>query len=293
MTRISSIDIFSNFTGVYCFGFNGKESDSEGMGGGLSTYDYGFRIYNPSLGKFLSVDPLCSKYPQLTCFQFASNSPEWAIDFDGLEARIAIYGEGSDVKTFQTRALDCKKKCDLTKTIGVSTGSNFLKTLKLCTSEFGSIQAVACYSHGWNQGLIFNPGSGFYISNSEYGDVNRSDIQDLETEIAAGNVKFEEDAVVVFVSCNLAKAHGNTSFAEDFTARTGVTTIAADGQVGPQNRNKKPTGNAISKSWYKFQNIDGEIKRTYLGKTISPADIINDIKPIKSKNAVLLEIENE
>jgi hypothetical protein len=27
------------------------------MGGGGSTYDYGFRIYNPNIGKFLGVDP--------------------------------------------------------------------------------------------------------------------------------------------------------------------------------------------------------------------------------------------
>jgi RHS repeat-associated protein len=44
--------------GVYHFWFNGKELDEEGMGGGGSTYDYGFRIYNAQLGKFLSVDPL-------------------------------------------------------------------------------------------------------------------------------------------------------------------------------------------------------------------------------------------
>ena len=43
---------------AYRYGFNGKELDPEGMGGGQSTYDYGFRIYNPALGKFLSVDPL-------------------------------------------------------------------------------------------------------------------------------------------------------------------------------------------------------------------------------------------
>jgi hypothetical protein len=31
----------------YRSGFNGKELDKEGMGGGSCTYDYGFRIYNP------------------------------------------------------------------------------------------------------------------------------------------------------------------------------------------------------------------------------------------------------
>ncbi|MCB9262599.1 MAG: RHS repeat-associated core domain-containing protein [Flavobacteriales bacterium] len=70
----------------YRFGFNGKEQDKEGMGGGQSTYDYGFRIYNPAIGKFLSVDPLTQSYPWYTPYQFASNQPIHAIDLDGLES---------------------------------------------------------------------------------------------------------------------------------------------------------------------------------------------------------------
>lgn len=55
------------------------------MGGGGSTYDYGFRIYNPGIAKFLSVDPLTVSYPWYTPYQFAGNMPVWAIDLDGLE----------------------------------------------------------------------------------------------------------------------------------------------------------------------------------------------------------------
>ena len=75
----------------YRYGFNGKEKDDEGLGGGGSTYDYGFRIYNPALGKFLSVDPLTRKYAMLTPYQFASNMPIAAIDLDGLEAYIVVF----------------------------------------------------------------------------------------------------------------------------------------------------------------------------------------------------------
>jgi RHS repeat-associated protein len=69
----------------YRYGFNDKEVDKEGMGGGGSTYDYGFRIYNPALGKFLSVDPLSTEYPWFTPYQYAGNKPIWATDLDGLE----------------------------------------------------------------------------------------------------------------------------------------------------------------------------------------------------------------
>ena len=64
--------------------------DSEGMGGGLSTYDYGFRIYNPHIAKFLSTDPLSKDYPWYTPYQFAGNKPIVAIDLDGLEERIIM-----------------------------------------------------------------------------------------------------------------------------------------------------------------------------------------------------------
>jgi len=68
----------------YSYGFNGKEQDDEVSGNG-NQYDYGFRIYNPRIGKFLSVDPLFKSYAELTPYQFASNRPIDGIDLDGLE----------------------------------------------------------------------------------------------------------------------------------------------------------------------------------------------------------------
>ncbi len=72
--------------GGYRYGFNGKERDNEGLGGGGSTYDYGFRIYNAQIGRFLSIDPLGPKFPMLTPYQYASNNPIMSIDLDGLES---------------------------------------------------------------------------------------------------------------------------------------------------------------------------------------------------------------
>src|SRR6185436_16798127 len=68
----------------YRYGFNGKENDNEVKGEG-DQQDYGMRIYDPRLGKFLSVDPLIKSYPWYTPYQFAGNKPIWCIDLDGLE----------------------------------------------------------------------------------------------------------------------------------------------------------------------------------------------------------------
>jgi len=69
----------------YRYGFNGKEKDPEGMGGGGNTYDYGFRIYNANLAKFLSMDPLTSSYPWNSTYAFAENRVIDGIDLDGCE----------------------------------------------------------------------------------------------------------------------------------------------------------------------------------------------------------------
>lgn len=66
------------------YGFNGMEKDDEFKGSGAS-YDYGFRIYDPRIARFLSVDPLFKSYGFLTPYQFASNTPIQAKDIDGLE----------------------------------------------------------------------------------------------------------------------------------------------------------------------------------------------------------------
>jgi len=98
----------------YRFGFNGKEDDRDW--GTQNIQDYGFRLYNPSIGKFLSVDPLAPEYPELTTYQFASNTPLWAIDLDGLEAwktnsGDVMYGPYEDKESMQ-EAFDNKSAAD-------------------------------------------------------------------------------------------------------------------------------------------------------------------------------------
>ena len=66
--------------GLYRYGFNGKEKENE-----VVQYDYGFRIYDARLVRFKSVDPLQKQFPELTPYQFSSNSPIDGVDLDGRE----------------------------------------------------------------------------------------------------------------------------------------------------------------------------------------------------------------
>jgi len=67
----------------YRYGFNGKEKDKDINS--LTAYDYGFRIYNPAIGKFLSVDPLTNNFPWYSPYHVSGNNPIRNIDLDGGE----------------------------------------------------------------------------------------------------------------------------------------------------------------------------------------------------------------
>jgi RHS repeat-associated protein len=69
-------------SGNYRYGFNGKENDKDITNG---AQDYGMRVYDSRLGKFLSVDPLSKEYPYYSPYHFAGNSPIKYLDLDGGE----------------------------------------------------------------------------------------------------------------------------------------------------------------------------------------------------------------
>jgi RHS repeat-associated protein len=67
---------------AFVCGFNGKENDKDA---GERVQDYGMRIYDGRLGRFLSVDPLTKTFPYYSPYHFASNSPIKFLDLDGGE----------------------------------------------------------------------------------------------------------------------------------------------------------------------------------------------------------------
>jgi RHS repeat-associated protein len=68
--------------GGYRYGFNSMERDDELKGAGNS-YDFGARIYDSRLGRFLSLDPLQKNYPSLSAYSFVANSPIMLVEVDG------------------------------------------------------------------------------------------------------------------------------------------------------------------------------------------------------------------
>jgi RHS repeat-associated protein len=80
-----SRSVFTSSLGLgYRYGFNGKENDADVKGDG-DQIDYGARVYDPRLGRFMSVDPKTLKFPDLNPYHNSGNSPIWLIDKEGQE----------------------------------------------------------------------------------------------------------------------------------------------------------------------------------------------------------------
>ncbi|MDI9604174.1 MAG: RHS repeat-associated core domain-containing protein, partial [Bacteroidota bacterium] len=60
--------------------YNGKELDRQLN---LDLYDYGARHYDAALGRWLTVDPLAEKYPNISPYAYCGNNPVNRIDPDG------------------------------------------------------------------------------------------------------------------------------------------------------------------------------------------------------------------
>jgi RHS repeat-associated protein len=75
---------FASSSGDYRFGFNGMEKDGEEWTGSSGNQlDFGARIYDSRLGRFLSLDPLSKKFPSEGNYSFAGNDPISNIDEEG------------------------------------------------------------------------------------------------------------------------------------------------------------------------------------------------------------------
>lgn len=99
----------------YRFGFQGQEMDNELKGDGNSL-NYTFRMHDPRVGRFFSVDPLTKKYPHNSPYTFAENRVIDGTELEGAEfyhySLRFNFAEGKPLQTvihkdFTQHTVDC------------------------------------------------------------------------------------------------------------------------------------------------------------------------------------------
>ncbi len=219
----------------YRFGFNGKETDTE-----TQTQDYGMRIYDYRVGRFLSTDPLTKSYPMLTPYQFASNTPIMAIDLDGCEAEVVIYGTGGpgtayhdghelsdgtrtppDGKYIMNCGVAGANRMGGVKAKPVTTGKHLLGILTSETIKKEYIASMVYYGHSGVYGLFLYNSEGFYDGNDfarGVAGLGASDLRLLADFSEKGLIKIGKSSTFVFASClTMARQVDNVSFGGSFS----------------------------------------------------------------------------
>jgi RHS repeat-associated protein len=87
-STLQSTSVSNTFIGFSSFTFNGKESDNEVFSTTASFQDYGMRMYDTKVCRFISTDPLSPKYAWNSTYSFGENDVIRSIDLDGAEKYI-------------------------------------------------------------------------------------------------------------------------------------------------------------------------------------------------------------
>jgi len=69
-----------NVAGRYKYWYNGKEWQDDLD---YDVYSYGWREYDPALGRFMVMDRFAEKYASMTPYQYAGNNPVFFVDMKG------------------------------------------------------------------------------------------------------------------------------------------------------------------------------------------------------------------
>jgi len=105
---------FHNETDGYRYGFQGQERDDELKGEGNSL-NYTFRMHDPRIGRFFSIDPLEKDYPYYTPYSFSGNKPIQFVELEGLEEATTTFTFTSIKGKSKYQLVDASLTMDNTK----------------------------------------------------------------------------------------------------------------------------------------------------------------------------------
>ena len=159
-------------TTAYRFGFQGQEKDDEIKGNGNSI-NYKYRVHDPRIGRFLSVDPLSPDYPWNSPYAFSENRVIDGVELEGLEyadvdagLTSEDYGSGAP---YRQDVIDSQINYNLNET--GQTNSDFVRQFKNSAVEHSAVtvesQAQVMTPSG---SLMPNAATAVYTTNNMTGD---------------------------------------------------------------------------------------------------------------------------
>lgn len=244
--------------------FNGKELDRMF---GLDSYDYGARMYDPSMIRWRSIDPLCEKYYSISPYAYCNNDPINSFDKDGMYiymlfyvagyARIGYDGDDDFKAAAYTRKADIEKSKWFNKQrdiVIVSEIENFADLAQLVSKninenkKYGKTIEVGIWSHSGYDGPI--------------GSVNTDDediIGSRQLSLSGWekiNFNWAANASIGIYGCNSGKSDDDSgkNFAKSISKNANMKNVNVYGQ---------PSSSAFSNAQYEAKNIDSSCQKLH------------------------------
>lgn len=206
----------------YRYGFQGQETDDEVKGEGNSV-NFKYRMHDPRLGRFLSIDPLFASFPWNSPYAFSENRVVDGFELEGLEVTLI----------------------DPEEEIIYDGGEEFTDKSAIHVTAHGNHTGIR------NRSADLSKKAGWISNKSGLEPIlKKSDNYDAQKESG--------EMYIILHSCN--SASGANSFAQKVSKEKGRTVVGSDsftrwnywGQVGPrQNRSTEPNP-GLEGSWLIF-----------------------------------------
>lgn len=135
--------------------------------------DFGARIYDPRIGRWLAVDPLFAKFPSLSSYSSSNNSPIYYIDFQGKEIVVHYFVNGN------SETIVLKKVEDIELLNGVKSDNDFVKNMHLTITYLVNNEIPILEKNGKSTNIVYES-----ITRKE--TVHVSERFDLKTEYGDG-----------------------------------------------------------------------------------------------------------
>jgi RHS repeat-associated protein len=199
----------------YRFRFNGKENDSETYGDG-NALDFGARIYDSRLGRWLSVDPLFAIYPNITVYNFTANNPIILTDPDG--EKFDLSNLNRDQKKAYKAVIKELKKSDIFKQMYKELRRSSSVVVIKVTNE------IAGKFEGGNNGdgtATINPTFSPSVVQELYGAYQYQNINSTDNATIT-DLEIEQEVATQFISIQAINNGADPKLISKFDARGGI-----------------------------------------------------------------------
>lgn len=250
--------------------YNGKELDRMF---GLDWYDYGARMYDPCIGRWHTIDPMCENYYSISPYAYCANDPINAIDKNGTSIYMLFYGSGysrigqncdDEFKAAAyTRKHDIEsskwfnRQKDIVLVLPLTDIANLQQTVEQNTShykKYGKTKEIGIWTHAGHDGPSgsINSSADDIIGNNRQLSINGWSKIDFN---------WDSDASIGFYGCNTANSE-EANFSLNISKNRNMRNVKVYGQ--PQSAYFSASKQKGSSNWTFLNDKGYTFPRTYL-----------------------------